>query len=146
MNVGHIEGGHAVNALATHAGAVLEGRSVREEPLAQFDAHLAALRASPGLDVVRTPLDRRPCGRLDPDHPLLAAVRLERTALGLDDRLADGSTDANAALARGIPALALGCARGADMHSRSERVEISSIALGVAQLDCVLRRLLEGDR
>ena len=31
---------------------------------------------------------------------------------------ADGSTDANAALAAGIPAVALGCCDGEDMHAR----------------------------
>ena len=56
--------------------------------------------------------------------------------------LGDGSTDANAALAHGIPALSIGCARGHDMHAPTERIERASLALGVAQLEGVLRRLL----
>ncbi len=91
-------------------------------------------------------LDRRPAGRFDRGHPLVATVLAERRALGLSERLADGSTDANAALAAGRPALALGCTRGADMHSPRERIDISSIALGAAQLEGVLARLLAGDR
>ena len=54
----------------------------------------------------------------------------------------DGSTDANAALARGIPALSLGCAHGHDMHALTERIELASLEQGRAQLDGVLRRLL----
>ena len=72
-------------------------------------------------------------------------MRDVRAGLGLPDRLGDGSTDANAALALGIPALTLGCARGADMHAPTERIQRSSIALGAAQLDGVLRRLLTND-
>ena len=51
----------------------------------------------------------------------------------------------NAALAAGIPALSIGCARGADMHTPAESIERGSIALGVAQLEGVLRRYLKGD-
>lgn len=146
LNVGRIVGGDAVNAIAGQAEAFVEGRALDEEALTAFESRISTLSAGAGLDMTRTQLDRRPCGRLDRGHPLLDAVLAERAALGLDDQLADGSTDANAALARGIPALALGCARGADMHAPTERVEKSSIPLGVAQLDRVLHRLLEVDR
>ena len=44
--------------------------------------------------------------------------------LGLPDRLGSGSTDANAAIAAGIPAIALGCARGSGMHSQAERIDL----------------------
>jgi acetylornithine deacetylase/succinyl-diaminopimelate desuccinylase-like protein len=89
-------------------------------------------------------VDRRPAGRIDRDHPLLLAVREARAELGLPDDLQDGSTDANAALAAGIPALSIGCARGGDMHTPDEWIERDSIPLGVAQLEGVLRRLLKG--
>jgi len=69
-------------------------------------------------------------------------VRAARAEVGLPDILSDGSTDANAALAHGIPALSIGCARGHDMHALSERIETASLALGVAQLEEVLRRLV----
>ena len=69
-------------------------------------------------------------------------MRAARAEVGLPDVLSDGSTDANAALAHGIPALSIGCARGHDMHALSERIEIASLALGVSQLEGVLRRLV----
>lgn len=103
---------------------------------------LRALTLSDGLELAVETIDRRPAGRLDRGHPLLAAVRAVRAELGLPDELRDGSTDANAALAAGIPALSIGCARGADMHTPDEWIERASIAAGVAQLEGVLRRLL----
>lgn len=142
LNVGRLAGGKAVNAIADRAEALVEGRSLDEERLAELEERLAAFAVEDGLQLHLETLDRRPCGRLDREHPLVAIVRDVRAGLGLPDRLGDGSTDANAALALGIPALTLGCARGADMHTPTERIERSSIALGAAQLDGVLRRLL----
>jgi len=103
---------------------------------------LGDLRLGAGLDLVVEVVGRRPAGLLDRAHPLLAAVRATRAGLGLPDVLADGSTDANAAHAFGIPAIAIGCARGHDMHATTECIEAASLALGAAQLDGVLRRLL----
>ena len=56
---------------------------------------------------------------------------------------ADGSTDANAALAVGIPAVALGCCDGENMHAPTERIRADSIATGAEQLRAVLAELLE---
>ena len=58
-------------------------------------------------------------------------------------RNADGSTDANAALAAGIPAVALGCCEGENMHAPNERIRADSIATGARQLSAVLQELLE---
>src|SRR5207245_2413113 len=81
---------------------------------------------------------RRPAGRLDRSHPLLAAVRGARSELGLPDELGAGSTDANAALAVGIPALTLGVARGGGMHTVDEWIDAASLEQGLRQLECVL--------
>ena len=59
---------------------------------------------------------------------------------------ADGSTDANAALAAGIPAVALGCCQGEDMHAPTERIRADSIATGAAQLRAVLAEVLAPSR
>jgi acetylornithine deacetylase/succinyl-diaminopimelate desuccinylase-like protein len=56
-------------------------------------------------------------------HPLVAAVLRARASIGLPLTTADGSTDANAALAAGIPAVALGCCLGEDMHALAEVLE-----------------------
>ncbi len=146
LNVGTITGGEAVNAIAARAEAVVEGRSLDEEALTSFEVAIGRLAVSPPLSLEREPLGHRPCGRLDRSHPLLAATRAVRAAIGLPDHLGDGSTDANAALALGIPAIALGCARGHDMHAPSERIEIASLALGRAQLVAIVDRLVGSGR
>ena len=142
LNIGRVTGGGAINAIAADAEATIEARSLSEAALDAFAAGLGDLRLPAPLELTVEPLGRRPAGRLDHGHPLLAAVRAARADVGLPDVLSDGSTDANAALAHGIPALSIGCARGHDMHALSERIEIASLALGVSQFEGVLRRLV----
>jgi acetylornithine deacetylase/succinyl-diaminopimelate desuccinylase-like protein len=142
VNVGLLSGGRAVNAIADAAELVVEVRSLDPAALERFRSTLETLEVEPPLAVSTELLGTRPAGSLDPNHPLLATVREVRAALGLPDELGDGSTDANAALAAGIPALVLGVARGSGMHTLDERIEIASLDLGVRQLERVLRRLL----
>jgi acetylornithine deacetylase/succinyl-diaminopimelate desuccinylase-like protein len=74
----------------------------------------------------------------------LAAIAADAVTLaGLPAATGDGSTGANAALEAGIPAVALGCCEGADMHAPSERIAFASIGPGAAQLRAVLAELLE---
>jgi acetylornithine deacetylase/succinyl-diaminopimelate desuccinylase-like protein len=141
INVGLVSGGDAVNAIASHAEAVLEKRSLDEAELEQAAARFTGLEAPDGLELQLETVDRRPAGRLDRNHPLLGAVRAVRAELGLPDRFEEGSTDANAALAAGIPALCIGCANGGDMHTPYEWIARDSIAAGIAQLEGILRRL-----
>jgi len=114
-------------------------RFVRQE------AALAGLgpAVAPGLRLSVERLDRRPAGSLPRTHPLVAAVLRARSSIGLPLTTADGSTDANAALAAGIPAVALGCCDGENMHAPTERIRADSIATGAEQLRAVLAELLE---
>jgi acetylornithine deacetylase/succinyl-diaminopimelate desuccinylase-like protein len=144
VNVGLISGGEAVNGIARRAEASVEVRSLDEAEIEQAHRRIASLSAPEGLELSVETIDRRPAGRLDRSHPLLAAVRETRAELGLPDRFKDGSTDANAALAAGTPALSIGCARGGDMHTPHEWIDRASIRDGAAQLEGVLRRWLKG--
>jgi len=71
-----------------------------------------------------------------------AAVLRARASIGLPPTTGDGSTDANAALAAGIPAVALGCCEGQDMHVPTERIRTDSIITGAEQLHAVLAEVL----
>ena len=141
-NIGRIEGGTTVNAIAAHAELVIEQRALDEAVLTRFSRALRVLAVEPPLSLEVELLGRRPAGRLDRRQPLLAAVRRVREQLGLPDELVAASTDANAALAAGIPALCLGCAQGGEMHTPDEYIEIASLAVGRAQLRGVLAELL----
>jgi tripeptide aminopeptidase len=141
-NIGRIEGGTTVNAIAAHAELVIEQRALDEAVLARFARALRMLTVEPPLRLEIEVLGRRPAGRLDRRQPLLAAVRRVREQLGLPDELVAASTDANAALAAGIPALCLGCTQGGEMHTPDEYIEIASLATGRRQLREVLAALL----
>lgn len=142
VNVGLVSGGRSVNAIADAAELVVELRSLDMDALRDFRPMLAALQVEPPLAVEIELLGARPAGRLAREDPLLETVRTVRAELGLPDVLGDGSTDANAALAAGIPALVVGVARGSAMHTLDERIDVSSLELGRRQLEGILRRAL----
>ena len=141
-NIGSIEGGTAINAIASHAELVIEQRALDEAVLTRFARALHLLSAEPPLTLEVEVLGRRAAGRLDRRLPLLATVRRVREELALPDELVAASTDANAALAAGIPALCIGCAQGGEMHTPEEYIEIGSLAVGREQLRRVLDALL----
>ncbi|HWH64620.1 MAG TPA: M20/M25/M40 family metallo-hydrolase, partial [Gaiellales bacterium] len=145
VNVGLVDGGTGVNAIAARASATVEWRATDQAALDRQEAALAELttEVSPGLRLETERLDRRPAGSVPLAHPLVAAVLRARRAVGLPDATGDGSTDANAALAAGIPAVALGCCVGEDMHAPTERIRADSIAAGAGQLQAVLAEILD---
>lgn len=145
VNVGLVDGGTGVNAIAARASATVEWRATDQAALDRQEAALAELatEVSPGLRLEAERLDRRPAGSVPLAHPLVAAVLRARRAVGLPDATGDGSTDANAALAAGIPAVALGCCVGEDMHAPTERIRADSIVGGAGQLQAVLAEILD---
>ena len=143
VNAGLVDGGTGVNAIAAAATATVEWRSADQAALTRQDAALDRLAAAPGLQLSVQRLDSRPAGSLPLSHPLVTAVMRARGAAGLPATPADGSTDANAALAAGIPALALGCCAGENMHAPDERIRAATIGAGARQLRAVLTELLD---
>jgi tripeptide aminopeptidase len=143
VNIGLIDGGTGVNAIAGRAGATVEWRATDQAALDWQEAALANLVVSPGLSLSVEHLDSRAAGSVPLNHPLVAAVLRARRSIGLPATAADGSTDANAALAAGIPAVALGCCDGEDMHAPTERIRADSIVTGARQLRAVLQEILE---
>jgi acetylornithine deacetylase/succinyl-diaminopimelate desuccinylase-like protein len=142
VNIGTVSGGRSVNAIADACEMVIEMRSTDELLLDGLAGELQALTVTPPLSVSVELIGRRPAGRLPRDADLLRVVRAVRSELGLPAIEDAASTDANAGLACGIPALALGAALGADMHTTKESIDTGSIALGRRQLELLMRRLL----
>lgn len=142
VNVGTIAGGRSVNTIADAAECLIERRALDQAPLEAFTAAAGSLAVTPPLALAAEVVGNRPAGRLDRDAPLLRAVLDARAELGLPATLGAGSTDANAAIARGIPALCIGVAEGSGMHSLQERIDAASLERGAAQLRAVLGRLL----
>ena len=143
VNVGLVDGGTGVNAIAGRASATVEWRSTDPAALRRQDATLAGPEVSPGLRLSVERLDSRPAGPVPLSHPFVAAVLRARRSVGLPVTTADGSTDAIPALAADIPALALGCCAGENMHAQDERILAESISVGAGQLHAVLAEILE---
>jgi tripeptide aminopeptidase len=142
VNIGSIAGGRSVNVIADSAELLLEARADDDEALQEMLAQLDGLRCDPPLALHVEIVGKRPAGRLARDSKLLGIVRAVRAELGLPDVLGSGSTDANAALAQGIPALTLGVATGSGMHSTNERIDVDSLAVGLRQVEMVVERVL----
>jgi tripeptide aminopeptidase len=142
VNIGTLEGGRSVNTIADDASMLVERRALDQEPLDQFEHALGSLTLTETLTISTEIVGRRPSGRLPRDAPLLRTVLAVRERLGLPTTLGEGSTDANAALAAGIPALCIGVGRGSGMHSLQERIDRRSLEQGAALLDALLRELL----
>lgn len=142
LNIGRVSGGRSVNVIADTAELLLEARADQDATLDEVLDRVGNLRLSPPLALGVEVVGRRPAGRLERDSDLLELVRKVRAELELPDALGSGSTDANAALAQGVPALTLGIASGSGMHSISERIDVDSLAVGFRQVEMVVERLL----
>jgi tripeptide aminopeptidase len=146
-NVGVLHGGIAVNAIAPDARLELDLRhdddAVVDGATARASAALATVPA--GIEATVEVVGRRPGGRLDADHPLLAAARTARERAGLAVAMEEmASTDANAALGRGIPAVALGISRGGGTHREDEWIELAPAAQGIDAARLLVRALARG--
>jgi tripeptide aminopeptidase len=138
VNVGSVTGGAGINVLAPEAEATLEFRDLDEGRLTRAVERLAA-----EASVEVTELGRRPAGRTPDDHPLVRAAVEAAVAAGLPAPVLDASsTDANAALGAGLPAVTVGLGESRDAHTLQESVDVSGLAPALSALaDLVSRRL-----
>jgi acetylornithine deacetylase/succinyl-diaminopimelate desuccinylase-like protein len=148
VNVGVVGGGTSINTIAAHAEAEFDLRDGDDATLeATRERVVAALHAAvpAGVELAVEPIGRRPAGATPPDHPLVEAARAARRAAGLPPAEEQASsTDANAALGRGIPAICVGITHGANAHRTDERVELAPLAAGLAALEELVRALARG--
>jgi tripeptide aminopeptidase len=147
-NVGSIAGGAGINVLAPEAEATLEFRDVDTAKLDAAAQRLAADVAAVASGTVSAelePLGRRPGGAIAPEHPLVRDAVAAAVAAGLGrPQLAEASTDANAALGEGIPAITVGLCVSHEPHTREERVDVTGLGPSLDALaDLVERRTRE---
>lgn len=148
LNIGAIEGGGAVNAIAGRAAMKIDLRSESESALDAMESEIrraveqgaaaereAARSESPALAVEFRQLGSRPAGRLSSQSPLLAAVRDVDRFLGIESRCQAASTDANIALSLGIPAVTLGGGgTGGGAHTDEEWYDASGRTAGLERI------------
>ena len=145
VNVGRIGGGEGINMRAREAWLELDLRADDPDALAAVASDVEELlaRIEPPLEVDRDVLGDRPAGRLDPDHPLVRAATEALAEVGTSSTFPATSTDANAAHARGVPAIAVGVTRGSGEHTAEEWIETAPIEDGVRALARTVERFEE---
>ena len=147
FNVGSIEGGQGINVIAASAAAWIDLRSTSETARTDREARMqSCFRQETGgtnLRVHFESLGARPAGRLDPEAPLARTGRGALVERGIPPEGRAASTDANAALAGGVPAISIGVTRGGFMHTWSEWIALAPIVDGLAALRATVDAVAE---
>jgi acetylornithine deacetylase/succinyl-diaminopimelate desuccinylase-like protein len=138
INVGRIEGGTTVNAIAAQAKALFEYRSTSDAVLRDM-RHLVRATvegfASEDVEVSMKSVGRRPAtaGHIEGLAEMTELSREVMCAVTGEEPVGKAaSTDANIPLSRGVPANTLGAVRGALLHTRDEWVDSASVEDGMA--------------
>ncbi len=134
VNVGIVTGGEAINARAQSATFDIDLRADRQESLDDLRAAALQIVGEVGrgaTSVEQIELGNRPAGSIDRGHPLVATTLAAYREAGVESDLIASSTDANAAFAAGIPAVAVGVAVGADEHTEQEWIDVTTLASGL---------------
>jgi acetylornithine deacetylase/succinyl-diaminopimelate desuccinylase-like protein len=138
FNIGLIHGGQSVNSLAAEAELYLDLRSEDAACLKEFEQAVRecfqAATQSPHLDFTITVVGDRPAGRIDSAHPLPQMAAAALSLAGIPPGFEQGSTDANALLAEGLPTITVGVSYGGHSHRADEYIETGSVAQGLWQL------------
>ncbi|MGZ4132176.1 MAG: M20/M25/M40 family metallo-hydrolase [Actinomycetota bacterium] len=142
VNVGRIGGGEGINVRAREAWFELDLRADDPEALAALVGRVEDVLAGveEPLHVEQEVLGERPAGRVDSAHPLVRAAEEALREADVEVISPATSTDANAAHARGIAAVALGVTTGSGEHTAQEWIETRPIDGGVRALARTLAR------
>jgi tripeptide aminopeptidase len=157
-SVVRIGGGSGLNTIPQDAWLELDLRSESERALEQMvagvrqsldraldAANRQRIASTPPLTLELVPLGTRPSGVTPAGHPLVCAAVVATRLVGLTAELAAASTDANVAIARGVPGIALGAGgRGGNPHLPTEWYENTGGPEGLFRLLLVVLAMSEG--
>jgi tripeptide aminopeptidase len=148
VNVGRVGGGEGINIRARDAWFELDLRADRPEALEALTGAVQEILADvrDPLAIELEALGSRPAGSLDPGDALVVAAQQALTAEGIDVTYPSTSTDANAAHARDVPAVALGVTHGAGEHTLAEWIELPPLERGIRALAGAVDRYEEARR
>jgi acetylornithine deacetylase/succinyl-diaminopimelate desuccinylase-like protein len=136
FNVGVIEGGTTVNAIAQQASLLLDLRSTDVpslEALVQQAEQIVGDARAAHRDVTITTeiVGDRPGGSIEQTHPLVELARAAYEAVGAMVTFDSSSTDANVPLSRNIPAVCVGMSKGGNVHRLDEYLDLHDIGNGM---------------
>ena len=136
LNIGMISGGISINSIAPTTSFDVDLRSTDPVALKRLvDRVYAAL--SPRDDRISVEIEvlgRRPAGQVPVTSRIVVSAAEILRSLNCSPAADASSTDANAAIAMGIPAICVGMTSGGNAHRMDEYIEIPPIATGLAQL------------
>jgi acetylornithine deacetylase/succinyl-diaminopimelate desuccinylase-like protein len=145
INIGRLQGGTGVNAIARQASMELELRAEEGDALDGLAAHVERLLDVPWperVEVAAELIGIRPHGAIPDEHPLVrAACRAHLQACGCWPQLTGGSTDASLPQSLGYPAICVGLTTGSNAHTPMESIELGPLACGYAALLGLVREL-----
>lgn len=148
LNIGTINGGTSVNAIAQTARFSLDLRSVDNAMVVGMESEVRRIIADrpgdDGVDVTVNVIGDRPGGMIPPDHPLVEAIATSFGEAGVQSKLLAASTDANIPLSLGIPAASMGVSAGGKTHTLQEFLDPKSLAVGADALMRMLVRVQNG--
>lgn len=143
LNVGVIEGGTSINTLAASAACEIDLRSETSQALKLLVEQVHAVPKTglkPGTRWQFEKIGARPAGEIPQQHPLVRLSQNVLGQLGVAAQLGIGSTDANAPLSRGIPAICIGITTGGGAHTTSEFINTEPVTTGLKQLTALARK------
>ncbi len=133
-NVGLVSGGTSVNTIAQEAAMVYEYRSDSRLCMEAMEEKFRQALSQVAVETKVELIGDRPCAcNVDENEQNALLERTEqafRKALGITPRRLSGSTDCNAALGAGVPAVCIGGVRGGGTHTREEYLELESLQHG----------------
>lgn len=159
VNFGVIEGGASINSIPSEARTKLDLRSESAERMEELSESLtdtveralatenerASRLGSARLTAKIREIGSRPGGKLNPNSPLLAAVRDVDQHLGITASLDCASTDANIPLSLGLSAVSIGAGgQGGGAHTPMEWYYPEARDLGLRRILLLLCHLLRG--
>ena len=156
VNVGLIEGGSGVNAIAQAARAKVDIRSESNEKIDQLvevlteaverARELENQRATAGKIAAKMrEIGARPAAMLPESAPLLQCLRAVDAHLGIRSHFDTSSTDANIPLSLGLPAVAIGAGGiGGGAHTTQEWYRPEGRDLALKRIFLTLLLLMRG--
>jgi acetylornithine deacetylase/succinyl-diaminopimelate desuccinylase-like protein len=146
FNIGRIGGGTSINAIPFDAWMEVDMRSSDAASLADVDRRVhAAIDAAVAAENARwSRVDQvkvetalvgdRPAGRTAADSPIVRAALSVSSALGIEARLGEGSTDSNYPMSLGVAAVTIsGGGVGRNAHALDESFETTDSWKGTAR-------------
>lgn len=137
LNIGMLDGGQAINSIASSAALWLDLRSESQAALEELRAGVYDIIESAersGLSFEIGVVGDRPTGAISAQHPLVQGAMKALELQNMRGMLETGSTDGNIPLSQGCPTVTIGITRGGNAHRLDEYIDTLPVKAGMQQL------------